>query len=144
MKQLLTLKKQVALFFLALLGFSACDSKQMYGTPTAEFELLGTIVDEKGNGINGISITTEIHNNSTALTNTKGEFSLITKEIPIGGDNIITYTLKDIDGKENGGEFEQKQYQVQYTEEDRTANGDKGWYQGRFTKKETITLSPKK
>lgn len=42
---------------LAILGFSACsDTKEMYGTPTTEFEVKGAVTDEDGAAVQDAEI----------------------------------------------------------------------------------------
>ena len=105
-----TFSKNVLRTLLALFGlnvFTAC-----YGPAPCvpSVAVWGKVVDENEAPVQGIKITEENEKNESLLTSTeKGEFeySLFCRD----EDNIpetLTLIFTDIDGPENGGEFEEK------------------------------------
>ncbi|MDO4336153.1 MAG: radical SAM-associated putative lipoprotein [Bacteroidales bacterium] len=58
-KNVTSMFTRLCLAFMALLGFSSCDSSGeplMYGMPTSSFESKGKVTDEKGNPVEGAEI----------------------------------------------------------------------------------------
>lgn len=90
---------------LGLLGFSACSDDEedepicMYGTPTADYIVKGTVTDEAGNPIMGINIYPS-GTLTPAKTDAEGRFK--TDTLSYGGP----YIFVDPDGDANGGRFE--------------------------------------
>ena len=88
-----------------LLGFSACSDDEedepiyMYGTPTADYIVKGTVTDEAGNPIMGINICPS-GTLTPAKTDAEGRFK--TDTLSYGGP----YIFVDPDGDANGGRFE--------------------------------------
>ncbi len=87
-----------------LLGFSACSDDEdepiyMYGTPTADYIVKGTVTDEAGNPIMGINIYPS-GTLTPAKTDAEGRFK--TDTLSYGGP----YIFVDPDGDANGGRFE--------------------------------------
>lgn len=87
-----------------LLGFSSCSDDEdepicMYGTPTADYIVKGTVTDEAGNPIMGINIYPS-GTLTPAKTDAEGRFK--TDNLSYGGP----YIFVDPDGDANGGRFE--------------------------------------
>ncbi|MBQ8653145.1 MAG: radical SAM-associated putative lipoprotein [Alistipes sp.] len=88
-----------------LLGFSACSDDEedepiyMYGTPTADYIVKGTVTDEAGNPIMGINIYPS-GTLTPAKTDAEGRFK--TDTLSYRGP----YIFVDPDGDANGGRFE--------------------------------------
>ena len=88
-----------------LLGFSACSDDEedepiyMYGTPTADYIVKGTVTDEAGNPIMGINIYPS-GTLTPAKTDAEGRFK--TDTLSYDGP----YIFVDPDGDANGGRFE--------------------------------------
>ncbi len=110
------MKRELFLSMLSLLGFSGCSESggnvysepDMYGTPTEDFRFMGTLTDSEGNPIQGINVNVR-SSSDDVVTDAEGAFLTdLTTEI----DNYYTVTFTDIDGVENGGEFETKQVEV--------------------------------
>lgn len=135
---------------LALLGIGgameACDifpiGACMYGTPHADYKVSGSVTDENGNPIPGISVRQYqspgpdesgkiIYDGweGPELTRTEadGTFVIDTELTSFGGDE--EFIFRDVDGPENGGEFEDQSQKVEVS---RTQKGDKAWYGGKF------------
>ena len=88
-----------------LLGFSACSDDEedepiyMYGTPTADYIVRGTVTDEAGNPIMGINISPS-GTLTPAKTDAEGRFKTDTLSY------VGPYIFVDPDGDANGGRFE--------------------------------------
>ena len=108
---------------ISLLGFSACDNggmMLMYGTPTFDYQADGRVVDEEGNPIEGIRVKVTLGNEwSTKIDGTQVEGGVVysgkdgsftTKKF----EDIEIYSLTaiDVDGEENGGEFETQEVRI--------------------------------
>ncbi|MDL2289784.1 radical SAM-associated putative lipoprotein [Paludibacteraceae bacterium OttesenSCG-928-F17] len=136
---------------LGLIGLaSACNPIAEYGVPHADFEIKGTIIDKENNSaISNIRIirqtTREDTENygypDTTYTNDAGNFSFKFSEFSSNSADF-SLTIEDIDGIENGGEFEEKTIEASFTKSDQVRKKD-GWYEGGFLKKYTIELEQK-
>lgn len=131
-----------------ILGFGMC----MYGSPTADFEAEGRVTDEFDKPIEGIQVViSEKYNNTenviydynlmpvdTLFTDVDGRYSLETMNS--GFTNQIQFDFEDVDGKENGGDFDRASVvmDVEYK------GGDKSWYIGKAdVKVPTVRLKRK-
>lgn len=103
------------------------DMPVMYGTPTVEFSVKGKVMDSEGNPIPGIQISHD-YSGQKVLTSVDGTFDYTSEDI---GFEMETVTLEftDIDGADNGGDFQSQEVPVpvQQTEPD-----DGGWNNGKF------------
>ena len=84
----------------------------MYGIPTTEYKISGFVKDNQNTPIEGIEIN--FHFTST-YTNPDGSFS-IDEELSSFHDSKL-YAV-DIDGTENGGEFQSEEFDLNLTETD--------------------------
>ena len=137
---------------LVLLGFNACgegdgnDPVDEYGTPSAEYKLMGKIVSEENQekGIKGIQVTMNDikyprEENKNVKTDEKGYFTLQQEDFP---RNKHVVNIEDIDGELNGS-FEDKKIEIEFTDED-YEGGSGSWYKGAATKDlGVIKLTPK-
>lgn len=108
-----------------------------YGMPHAEYRIIGTVKDAKGNPIPGIEVLTALWHIEgddqsqgpiiATQTATDGRFTAITSEFP--GFNIARLTLNDIDGSENGGEFKSGEAAASFSQ---TSQGNGHWDEGTF------------
>ena len=134
---------------IALLGFSACEDKTdplMYGSPTADYKAEGIVADEDGNPIEGIQIKAEM---KSVLT---GDLD---SQIVYSDDNgkyatekhyekrLLTLTVTDIDGEENGGEFEEMTINLQELKPVLDKTDADGWYIGVRNYKVDFKLTKK-
>lgn len=111
----------------------------MYGTPLIDFELQGTVTDQKGSPIPGIEVTTDDPGNRTA-TASDGSYRLSGQTIP----NRVLLRFTDVDGAENGGEFASQELLVEFTEEDRTGEASGSWNMGSFARSGVDATLPAK
>lgn len=137
---------------MALLGLfpflTACDEvRMMYGTPTADYQIKGTVSDELlSTPIKEIRIVFRDSRDSlflyadTVFTDSNGKYAFNFSNPP---DPYIQYELKatDIDGTANGGEYSEET--VTTLPEDATWDKSKteDWYSGKITIVKDIKLS---
>ena len=128
--------KRFIYFLFVLLGFGAvaCDNGMHdqvpeYGCPTAHFSLKARVIDEEGNPIAGIEVQTKGHVYYSAnFSDAEGNIDLTTGMWP----NIdIGVIFTDVDGEENGGEFETLELNISDKVE-KVKEGDGHWYQGDY------------
>ena len=146
MKELLV---RFSRFFLPLLGAGAVFSciKVMYGCPHADFEAKGAVTDENGNGIKGIRVivceepfdTDRNFYADTLWTGDNGEYGM-TSEF-ISPRNEVFMKFEDIDGLDNGGEYETVEQPVQLVQ---VKEGDGSWYEGAYKAEANVTMTRKK
>ena len=142
--------KRFIYWLLTMLGFSSmvsCDGDinqhaDMYGTPTADYEVKGKVLDADGDPIKGIKVILK-HPSSLNILNSQsladGSYTLSTKLMIT---NKLLLTTQDIDGAENGGEFEEKTVELDFSKIEYT--GDKGaWYSGKKSLEQNIVLEEK-
>lgn len=132
-----TVMKRIIYILLTLLGFGvvACEDKSdivMYGSPICEYHLSARVVDDKGNPIAGIEVHETYgpeypsYSNHIATTDQQGVIDLRNKEI-----SYPRYIrLVDVDGEENGGEFEEQTLNI--TNRYKKVEEGEGWYTGSF------------
>ena len=121
-----------------IIQFGAC----MYGCPHADYKLTGSVTDEDGNPIPGISIRqyqsagpnedrSVIYDGwegpELVKTEADGTFVIETVLTSFGGDE--EFIFRDVDGPENGGEFVDEPMKIKF---DQVKKGDKAWYGGAF------------
>lgn len=123
------MKSKLFLSLLTLLGFGSCsdgdgliDVPDMYGVPLANYQFKGSVTDAEGNPIKGIEVKISSAED-TILTNDKGAFDT---EFTNSADGSHTITFTDVDGSENGGEFAEKEVNVEW--DDAETVGDKNQY----------------
>lgn len=137
------MKNRFYYFLLSLLGFStACQTGSivdMYGTPSVKLRVQGKVTDAAGTPVKGIEVSAD-NEAVKVTTDEKGNYDLKDTFFPTTG---LPLTFTDIDGPENGGEFEPQSLEVTFTEEDRTAPGG-SWDKGSFEKSQVDIRMTKK
>ena len=153
------MKAKTTAKLLALLGFStaanSCEALNetggggglvMYGSPSADYVFNAEVIDEDGKPIKGIEVSAPIEHPydssdiTTALTDSDGKCVLDFKTWPT---NEFKVRATDIDGAENGGEFEAANAFVLIDSKDYKDKGEHGWYQGKATKRVKFQLEKK-
>ena len=128
--------KRFIYFLLALIGFGAgaCDNDwgdvvPEYGCPRMTFSLKARVIDEEGNPIAGIEVQTKGHVYYSAnFSDAEGNIDLTTGMWPnINIDVIFT----DVDGEENGGEFETLELNIS-DKVVKVKEGDGRWDNGEY------------
>lgn len=144
---------------LGLLGFSSCGwlgiGVLMYGEPHADFKAIGKVTDEAGKPVEGIQVAVRQHwhyentssviydqndwfESDTVFTDSSGSYEL-TRSV-FSAPNDVTVSFEDIDGEENGGEFEKAEANPEVK---RTKKGDRNWYSGAFESRADVKLKKK-
>lgn len=110
----------------------------MYGTPNADYDINIRITDEDGHAIPGIEVTPE------AQFNTKHAYSDNNGVVKTSYNGMyLEMEIKDVDGEDNGGEFESVTVTEKGLKLEKKTKGD-GWYRGRFDVTGTVSMSHKK
>ena len=149
--------KRLIYFLMALLGFGSagCEPESYgvaeYGVPMVNYQLKTRVVDSEGNPIKDIEVTVseiEDFNNSWAYvleTTTQEDGTLANSRTHgmMGGFKLYI-RLTDVDGEENGGEFEELVQSVNVNHLNKIEEGDGNWYRGCYeVKVGDIVLEPK-
>jgi len=132
---------KIIVVLLAILGvFNSCSQPCEYGEPYADYELKGVVTDkETSKPIKNIRIVHQTYRDTT-YTDAEGKYAFIYN------DNLLEHLdlkIEDIDGEENGGEFEAQEIDVKFTNADRVKKGDGHWYEGKYEKTQNIELEKK-
>ena len=129
--------KRFIYFLLALLGFGAvaCNNGSMddvvaeYGCPHINFSLKARVVDEAGKPIEGIEVQTK--NNAFYADNYSDTEGNIDLNVSMWPDTNIDLVFTDVDGAENGGEFETLNLNIADKVE-QVKEGSGSWYEGGY------------
>ena len=128
--------KRFIYFLLALLGVSAvsCDNDWFdvvaeYGCPHMNFSLKARVIDEAGNPIEGIEVQTR--NGDFYMDNFSDAEGNIDLNVSMWPDTNIDLVFTDVDGAENGGEFETLNLNIADKVE-QVAEGSGSWYEGDY------------
>ncbi|MCR5407848.1 MAG: radical SAM-associated putative lipoprotein [Bacteroidales bacterium] len=147
---------------LAFLGLGGCsqinkiiNGVDEYGMPHANYKIIGEVTSEDGKPIQGIKVKyrrleyTDDEGNKQYFESEENEF-LTDKEGKVNANAFdwstepkeITITLEDIDGAENGGEFEGQVLSENDLTIDYEKDEDGRWHQGDFTISFNAKLKP--
>ena len=128
--------KRFIYFLLALLGFGAgaCDNGwgdpvPEYGCPHMTFSLKARVIDEAGKPIEGIEVQTR--NGDFYMDNFSDAEGNIDLNVSMWPDTNIDLVFTDVDGAENGGEFETLNLNIADKVE-QVAEGSGSWYEGGY------------
>lgn len=129
--------KRFIYFLFVLLGFGAvaCDNGSMddvvaeYGCPHINFSLKARVVDEAGNPIAGIEVQTK--ENDFYADNYSDAEGNIDLNVSMWPDTNIDLVFTDVDGAENGGEFEALELNIADKVE-QVKEGSGSWYEGGY------------
>lgn len=132
--------------------FTGCDilkeSPCEYGTPTADFEIKGTVTDSiTSNALPNIRV---IRKNAdypqfgdTIYTDANGKYSFSFRDFP-SENPTFPIKVEYIDGALNGGDHVSKQVNVVINSTDWVKDGDGHWYYGKALKTQDFKLTVKK
>lgn len=117
--------QRIITVLLALLGFSTGCGRMEYGCPNVDFHISGRVVDAKGNPIPEIKVTSDQFYR-IVFSDAEGNFTIEGNYVSLPQ----TVYLSDIDGEQNGGEFDDRELDIgaSYL---KIKNG-KGWYEGAY------------
>ena len=132
---------------LGLLGFSGCGKigiiRVEYGTPNADFKLIGDVKDGNGKGIEGIRVVFTPHpdapeeqqkwESDTLYSDALGHFEKerLKHDWPDGAQKAAIQ-FEDVDGAAHGS-FKTKVLTGSEMTVNQTKKGDKHWYSGEYT-----------
>lgn len=122
-----------------LLGFSACSEDEedemlvMYGTPTADYIVKGTVTDDAGNPIMGINI---YPSRTLTLAKTDAEGRFKTDTLSYDGP----YFFVDPDGDTNGGRFETDTLYYNDFKSTKVGESKHTWHMGVFELEAEVKL----
>ena len=126
--------------FMGLLGFSGCGKlgifRTEYGSPYANYKLLGDVRDGKGNPIRGIRVVydrlpeDQTGWKDTLYTDPKGHFEKDLSDFMLMKGTVVRFD--DVDGEANGS-YRSQVLTDQEMEIVQTKKGDKKWFEGAFT-----------
>ena len=128
---------------LAMLGFAGCansaDTPCEYGMPTVGYRVTGEVKDDHLLGKEGAK-PYQRYEGDTIYTDSKGAFqSAMIVSSYLKEQEVI---FNDVDGKENGGEFESVKMSVDDLDSKRIKKGD-GWDSGEYELKAKVQLKKK-
>ena len=141
------MKKTVIKFFdkiivvlLGILGvFNSC-IKPEYGMPVTEYEINGVVTDKtNAKQVQGIRVVHPTYGDrgDTVYTSSQGRYVF---KIWEDYSNPVHLKFEDIDGEENGGEFEAKEIDVIFTDADRIKKGKGNSSADKYLKIQNIEL----
>ena len=124
------------------------DAVAEYGMPHADYKVIGSVKDEDGNPIPGIQVLASLwqmdgydemvdYPIGTNLSDASGDYTIIGQEWPSQGVKVV---FKDIDGENNGGEFQDGEATSTWTQ---VKEPDNRWFEGGFEAKVDVTLKKK-
>jgi putative lipoprotein (rSAM/lipoprotein system) len=111
----------------------------MYGSPVVDFSVKGKVMDSEGNPIPGIEISYD-YSSHKVYTLKDGSFDYTSEDLGFEMETV-TLSFTDIDGEENGGDFQSKEVAV---ERQQTEPGDGGWNYGKFEAENVEIVMTKK
>lgn len=123
----------------SVLGFVGCDgsggNEDMYGCPTVDFQVKGTVVSENAGPLEGIRVVVRTawdnadYNADTVYTDVKGEFkSHELSSVAIDQQKVY---FDDVDEENNGGIFKSDSIALEKMDKKQLKKGD-GWFNGQF------------
>jgi len=142
-KAILALLSSVA-FFTGCDVIKGGDQPVEYGTPTADFEIKGTVTDSlSSDPVPNIRV---IRSNAdypqwgdTTYTDANGRYAFNFHDFPV---EKPTFPLKaeDVDGNLNGGNYASKSVHVEISTSDWIQKGDGHWYFGKASKTQDFKI----
>ena len=142
--------KKIITKSLSILGFTipmfGCDAPVMYGTPSADYEIKGKVLDADGDPIKGIKVEVQTYVVRPEPVTIQRKFSLddgtydaSVQTFPVSKLRLVA---QDVDGAENGGEFEEKTVELDFSKIEYTGDKD-AWYWGKKSLEQDIVLEEK-
>ena len=110
----------------------------MYGTPYVEFSIKGRVTDTEERPLQGIEVSME-DGMQKVLTAKDGSFNYVAGMNAFGLKEV-TLTFTDVDGEENGGDFETEVLTIPVTQTD---PGDGSWDNGDYSGEVDVVMDAK-
>ena len=142
---------------LSLLGYG-CSSENsvemcgvmMYGVPSAEYKISGTVTNEGGKAVEGIKTSvkqistyegkTHAFSIDSVMTNTAGHYDVTVNVFPLNQE--IKLLVEDVDGDANGA-YQNDTIDIDYNNAQKIKEGDGTWNNGTFIIQQDIKLKKK-
>ncbi len=137
--------KRLIYFLMALLGFGSvgCEPESYgvaeYGVPMVNYQVKTRVVDSEGNPIKGIEVTVSGNEDFSyswayVLETTTQENGTLanSRTHDMMGVSELYIRLTDVDGEENGGEFEELVQSINVNHHNKIEEGDGSWYRGCY------------
>ena len=121
----------------------------MYGVPSANYIVKGTVTDEGGTPVQCIKTSVKYIPDKapeytqcldSVKTDNAGKFQL--KASWHAGSSDMKLIVEDIDGEANGGEFLSDTIRIDELKRQKLEDGD-GWYEGKFELNADVKLKKK-
>lgn len=125
-----------------------------YGTPYADYQISGTVTDEKGTSVKDIKVaikyvyqkkdgTVMTEGVDSTTTNGSGKYAIENRRFI--SDPSLKLIVEDIDGEANGGAFKSDTINIDYENAKKVKDADKGehWNNGTFAIQQDIKLKKK-
>ena len=133
---------------LAILGYGCSKDDYVceYGTPNADYQLMGTVTDDAGKPVDGILVSIEEkygdywENLTSKKTEYGGSYHVYFNTWPESSSTKII--IQDIDGDANGGEFANDTIDIDYKSGKKVKEGG-SWYAGAWQITQNIQLKKK-
>lgn len=121
------MRNRCRFFILLLIAFVAgsCSKGEQIGDSYMLFEIHGAVMDEDGNPIDGIQVSSGY--SDAQYTNINGNFSFYGRSTPM---SHVVLTFEDKDGTENGGQFVKRSVEVLVYE--KTPGSEMGNFKGTY------------
>lgn len=144
---------------LSLLGYgcSSENSMEMYGTailmygvPSAEYQISGTVTNDNGQSVQGIKTSvkqistyegkTQASCIDSVMTDANGHYNVDVHIFPMNKE--IKLLVEDVDGDANGA-YQNDTIDIDYNNAQKIKDGDDVWNNGTFAIKQDIKLKKK-
>lgn len=132
---------------LAMLGFSTCETEDMYGSPHVDFTIKGTVLNEANDPLPDIQVRISpyalgVNRLDTLYTDEKGKFTCKNSCLGFEKFGEIPFLFSDVDGEANKGTYESDSIAVSF-DKDELKEGDKEWLVGTIEKNIVVKLKEK-
>ena len=112
-----------------------------YGSPNATYRMVGSVKDDSGKPLKGIQVVSTFGESTwmrrdTTYTDSDGHYSSYMNTYPA---KTVTVDFNDVDGADNGGEFESKSVTVDPVQIEK----GKGWNTGVYKVESDVRLKKK-
>ena len=142
--------KRFIYWLLAVLGFGSlvgCEQVPvMYGSPSADYEIKGKVLDADGDPIKGIKVEVQTYVAGPEPIPIIRKFSLddgtydaSVQTFPVSKLRLVA---QDVDGAENGGEFAERTIELDFSKVEATGDKD-AWYNGTKSIEKQIVMQEK-
>jgi putative lipoprotein (rSAM/lipoprotein system) len=142
--------KKIITKSLSILGFTipmfGCEVPVMYGSPSADYEIKGKVLDADGDPIKGIKVEVQTYVAGPEPIPIIRKFSLddgtydaSVQTFPVSKLRLVA---QDVDGVENGGEFAERTIELDFSKIEYTGDKD-AWYSGKKSLEQDIVLEEK-